>query len=211
MSGAASKGAIRSCHKPDGHVEYAAICSGSAWHAGEFAAAILLWIYLPLPCLCVFLATRDLAGAHGEDLLVRALCAHRNSTVLRPRRSPGEPRPETPTSGLAVFCKNPSQLRAGSILPSLASRCTRAQNSTINSPPAPPSFAHSLKRRAHRIGPVGRLRSSGQAGKKVSPHAVHAIAFPPPAPSRPDCTPMIMLSQQPPLDACGRSSPSTPM
>ena len=38
MSGAASKGAMRSCHKPDGQVEYAAIRNGSAWHSASMSS-----------------------------------------------------------------------------------------------------------------------------------------------------------------------------
>ena len=53
----------------------------------------------------------------------------------------------------------------------MASSCTRAQYSTIKVPPAPP---HSLKRRAHGVA----FDRAGRQGKKVSPHAVHAIAFP---------------------------------
>jgi hypothetical protein len=148
----------------------------------------------------------------GRSALV-ALCLYMGTSmkaVLRPAiEAPEEPRTgvggeprrhlRTRSTQVFLFGKKPSQLRAGSILPSLASSCTRAQYSTIKVPP-PPLIRSSAARMASP--------SSGQAGKKVSPHAVHATAFPPPAPSRPDCTPMIMLSQQPPLDACCRSSPT---
>jgi hypothetical protein len=82
----------------------------------------------------------------------------------------GEPRRHLRTRSTQVFLfgKKPSQLRAGSILPSLASSCTRAQYSTTKFPPAPP---HSLKRRAHGVVFERAGREEGEPTICASPRA----------------------------------------